>query len=543
MQCIYCGTINEENSKFCKKCGKKFENTIVHSKVNEKANRKLSLRKLVLLMLFTIIAVLVIVMPKKENTKFFDVKNEIKQYLSMGRQLSYFVNCTDGKVIDTYAHDKTWYTTDTTRCRNLDGTVSLRLFNKHTLILINEEGIKEISQNVGYGYVLSAKGNKVAYVEENGELFLYDCENMFVKKIADNVDGANSKIKISPNGECVSYVNEENELFVYFKDEIYEIGEKLLPIGLPDSAKYVYCYSTEDEGIYVKYLDGNSKKLGTNSGQNFYFNKEHTQLQFSVNENWYVSDDGNEKIKLIEECQHGDIITTMKTGYIDDYLDFSTGASFNEFNIYIESVDDFRDAYYIKRSKREKNIKKYDLYYIDKEWNSVLIEENILNCKIDNTGDNLSYISKNKLYKIEDKNYQNPLEIANDVTDFVMSSNGKSFYYVDSKNVLWFKKGNTKEKKIAEDVIDLYITHDDYALFLGEDDILYSSYRGKKKKRMAEDVIKIYTGPLYTEYYAEAEKIENENESWELYKSNVYIVNKKDKISLVIEDVESMVVR
>lgn len=542
MQCVYCGTVNEKDSKFCKKCGAQLVNMMIHDNVKEKANKKFPFGKYVLIMLFVSTLVLLIVISKRENKKFCNVKNEIRQYLSMNRQLSYFVNCADRKIIDSFTHDKTWYT-NTTRDRNLEGTVSLRLFNKDTLILIDEEGIEEISQDVGYGYVLSANGNKIAYIEQNGELFLYDCESMSVKKIADNVDGINNKIKISPNGECVAYVNEENKLFVCFNDEIYEIGEKLLPIGLPDSAKYVYCYNTENEGIYVKYLDGNSKKLGTNSGQYFYFNKEHTQLQFSVNGNWYVSDDGNEKIKLFEECEYGNVITTSKTGYIYDYLYIPTVVSAKTFNIYTKAIDNFGDAYYFKRSNKEESAGKFDIYFVDEEWNSALIEEDVLaGFKVDKTRKDVSYIKNNRLYKVEDKNYQDPFEIANDVTNFVMSSNGKYFYYIDSENMLWFKNNKGEEKKIAENVAELHITHDDYALFLEEDDILYSSYRGKEKKRIAEDVFRIYVGPLYAEYYTEPERVDGESGSWELYKSNVYIANKKDKFSLVLEGAESMII-
>lgn len=547
MQCIHCGTENEENSKFCKKCGVKLENTMNAPNAKGKICKNMSLGKFVWSVLFSIILVLLVVIPKRENTKFTTVKNEIRQYLSMERQLSYFVNCADKKIIDSFAHDKTWYTTHKT---SLDGTVSLRLFNKHTLILINEEGIEEISQGVGYGDVLSANGNKVTYVEENGELFLYDCKNMSVKKIADDVDGTNNKIKISPNGECVAYVDKENKLFVYFNEEIYEIGEKLLPIGLPDSAKYIYCYSTEDEGIYVKYLDGSSRKLGTNSGETFYFNREHTQLQFSVNGNWYVSDDGNEKIKLFEGCQYGNVILTSRTGYIYDELYIpmvalynSTGASANTLSIYTRGIDNFKDEYYFSRSNKEVSTVRFDIYFVDEEWNSTLLEEDVLaGFKVDKDGKGVSYIKNNGLYKIKDKNYQNPLEIANDVVNFVMSSDGKCFYYIDSENTLWFKNDKKKEKKIAENVTELHITHDDYALFLVEDNILYSSYRGKKKKRIAEDVFKISVGPMYAEYYIESEKVGDESDSWELYKSDVYIANKKDKFSLVIGGAESMVI-
>ena len=40
MQCIHCRTVNEENSKFCKKCGMKLENTMIHSNAKGKADKK-----------------------------------------------------------------------------------------------------------------------------------------------------------------------------------------------------------------------------------------------------------------------------------------------------------------------------------------------------------------------------------------------------------------------------------------------------------------------------------------------------------------------
>lgn len=365
MQCKSCGAINEENSKFCKKCGTQLDNTADNNSNAESITvkehkissnkKKGKLGKIIVIAVVIFLVFFVCMSFNEKNTKFDTVENTISLYLGENNE-TYFVNGKEKDVIGNVAHSENC-NMDLTVDVSLDRTARVSLFDEHTLMLIKEAGITEISQDA-YGYVLSVEGNKVAYTESKGELFLHDCESMISEKIANIVD--EDSIRISPNGKCVAYVDQEEEskLCVYYNDKIYEIGKDLLPIGLPDSGKYVYCYNTQNEGIYVKYLDGESRKLAANSGWLFYFNSDHTQLQFSSDDSWYVSDGGNDKVKLFDNGEYGDVIEPLLTGTINNFKMYG-------FNIYTMDTSNLEDSFYFKVRKLGDIIgRKYDLYLI-----------------------------------------------------------------------------------------------------------------------------------------------------------------------------------
>lgn len=549
MQCKICGAINEENNKFCKKCGTQLENTAdnnsnaesvtvkEHKKSSNKKKGKLG--KIIVTAAVIFLVFFVCMSFKGKNTKFDAVENTISLYLGENNE-TYFVNGKEKDVIGSVAHSNGYVDEEV----SLDGTTGISYFDGHRLMLMKETGITEISQEVGVdAYALSTQGNKVAYVESKGELFLYDCESMISEKIANIVDEYG--IAISPNGKCVAYIDqeEENKLCVYFNNKIYEIGKNLFPIGLPDSGKYIYCYNTQNEGIYVKYLDGKSKKLAANSGRRFYFNSDHTQLQFSSDDSLYVSDGGNDKIKLFDNCESVVVFSPLLTGSIFDGIEVWSDelGRYAYVGVCTTDISNLKDSYYIMNRKLGDRNVDCDLYYVNEKWESELIEENILDderfycVSVDKTGKDLAYIKNNKLYKIEDGKYKNSYWVADNVEAFKMTSDGEAFYYLDEEGTLWYKKGRKEEKKIADGVHEreLYITHDDYILFLTdyskESGTLYSCYQGKEKRRIADDVRAvsiIYKFAVYKTNY-----------DYDTGTCDLYGANKGDDFSLILENI------
>lgn len=530
MQCKNCGTINEGNSKFCKKCGAQLEKGANDSsnieKVKSKGEKKQGIfGKIVVIAIGVVLILFLRMMLKGDKAKFDSVENVIAHYESNTDFQDYFFNVKEKRnigSIDSMGFGE-W------ERLSMDGTVYAGGGSyENKLFLINENDIVEVSDDA-YSFEMSINGNKLVYVDGKGALFLYDSETMTTDKIANFADERG--IVVSPNGESIAYVDQENKstLCVYSKDKVIEIGENLLPIALPDSGEYIYCYNTENKGIYVKFLDGESKKIGTGKEMNsLYLNKEHTQLLFRSNNNYYVSDEGSDKIKLFSECFSLDGIMSHKS------YEFWAN-NHPKLLVITYPISDLRDMYYTSGTEGTE----YDnLYYVDENWNSIFIEKDITDIRyIDESGKNLSYLKTgNKLYKIENGNYKNAFWVADDVINFVMTSDGEDFYYIDSENTLWFKKGRKEEQKIADDVYDLYITHDDYALFLAEDDVLYSSYQGKEKKRIADDVYGVSVGPLYAEYCINYNVLES-NDSWEVYTGDLYLATEKTDFVLMFEDV------
>ena len=79
----------------------------------------------------------------------------------------------------------------------------------------------------------------------------------------------------------------------------------------------------------------------------------------------------------------------------------------------------------------------------------------------------------------------------------------------------------------------IYITHDDYALFIDEDDTLYSSDNGKSPKSLCEEVkgLNVYPCLDYTYYYGDVD--------YSAGTASVYIASKKTKFEKIFTDIKA----
>lgn len=517
MQCKNCGTINTENSKFCKRCGEKIVDATPNAD-KKKVNK--ILRRTIFLIFIVLLVCCILGFLKENEKKVCSVENTIIGYIGTEDNSSYIVDTNKKIVINGISDIRGW---KKTAC-SMDGATSVYLLNDNSLIMVQDASVIEVAEGV-QSFAFADNGNKIAYCDMDNALLLYDCESMLVEKIANRVSEDN--FKLSPQGKAVTYVDQEAEskLCVYFNETVYEIGEDLLPIALPDNAKYIYCYNTQNDGIYVKYLNGESKKLATNNGWIFILNKEHTQLQFLSNDSWFVSDEGEDKIKLFDNCNSGISLSATLTGNVINEM------CYGQMGTYVRGISDLTDAFYVSTDSNNT----INLYYVDKEWNGVLIEEDIARTGIDKTGKDIFYIKDNRLFKIEDGKYKNPFFVTDNVKDFVVTSDGEEIYYIDNEDTLWYKKGRNDAKRIADEVSNNYfcITYDDYVLFLTDYSngvgILYSSYRGKEKERIADDVIKVTVSKKFVEYRT--------NYDYETETSDLYGANNKTDFTLILEKV------
>lgn len=521
MQCKNCGTFNAENSKFCKKCGMAIEGAVVdtNNKKVEK-NKKRVPGKLIVIAFIVLIVSGIFFFIKGNKTKVYNVENTIKSYVGTENNQTYIVNTNNKAVVGDIRDNIGWIDSS----YSMNGEKGVYLLSDNRLIMVENTDVIEIAEEV-QSFTLADGGNMIAYCDMDNTLFIYDCESMLTEKIANRVSTDN--FRLSPQGKAVAYVDQESEskLCVYFNHEICEIGKDLFPIAIPDSAEYIYCYNTQNDGIYVKYLNGESKKLATNDGWIFNLNKEHTQLQFLSNDSWYVSEEGKDKIRLFDNCDSATYMPVPLTGYVLEAM------SNGRMGTLSKGVSDLSDAFYISSDSNGIS----DLYYVDNEWNSELIEENITVIKIDKTGKDVCYLKENRLFKIEDGKYKNPFWVTDNVTNFAMTSDGEAIYYIDEDETLWYKKGREEGKRIADEVSNknLYITYDDYVLFLtdysNESGILYSSYQGKEKERIADDVSEVIVTNKFTEYRT--------NYDYESGTSDLYGANKKTEFTLILENV------
>lgn len=373
---------------------------------------------------------------------------------------------------------------------NLDGSVCAVLDYDDKLSVVTKDNIIKVASNPR-SFELSATGNVVAYINDKNTLLLYDIASDKTT-IIDN-DVLNEIVAISPDGGSVAYMVQKDSdtiLYVYYKEETHKIGQNLVPIGLSNSAKQIYYLNRKNNGLYVTSLKEDSKKIASDLSSVFIFNENHTQLAFCSDGEWYITENGEDKVKVFEANYYS----------IDMLLPKHTAVKYSRYSDMIRTyaISSFGDQFYIDYSEDA-------LYYVNKK---LEMEEvcTIDECQISKDGSVIYFLDGDSLYKIESSKLDNIVSIADDVDEFVISSDGQSIYYIDEDDTLWYQKGTKDAKRIADDVNDLVMTQDDYALFLTEyysySGILYASINGGEKQRVHDDVYSIFGSNTATYYYA-----------------------------------------
>ena len=182
---------------------------------------------------------------------------------------------------------------------NLDGSVCAVLDYDDKLSVVTKDNIIKVASNPR-SFELSATGNVVAYINDKNTLLLYDIASDKTT-IIDN-DVLNEIVAISPDGGSIAYMVQKDDdtvLYVYDKEETHKIGQNLKPIGVSNSAKQIYYYNQKNSGLYVTSLGEDSKKIASDLEGAYIFNETHTQLAFCADGSWYITENGEDKIKIL----------------------------------------------------------------------------------------------------------------------------------------------------------------------------------------------------------------------------------------------------
>ena len=363
---------------------------------------------------------------------------------------------------------------------SLDGKTAAYLDEDQALYVVYKGEENRIKNNVE-SFRLSADGSTVAYVNSKDELVLVDLKTEEESVVTEDIYG--SEYALSPNGRSVLYAEgdeDEYTVFTYVDGKVTELedGKGAVPVGIADKAKYVY-YADEDGALYVKSGKKEAVKLAReyNVNQKAILNADHTQIMYSVNgDSVYVSVQGGEDVKITGKGLH--------------YL---TGLQYNNPTEGTKAITfafrDIRGQYFIDGQGM--------LRYIEKNLDTTSVDKDIETLKVTDTMSMVYYVDEDGgLYR--GKGGSDKFErIARDVEMFDITSDGKTCYYLDDENTLFYidKKGN--DEKIAKNVKTFCITPDDYVLYLTDYDIssgkLYGCRNGKDADLVAKDVYSVWT--------------------------------------------------
>ena len=370
------------------------------------------------------------------------------------------------------------------------------------LWFVTTSGARLISEDV-IGYLLADSGNGIAFLtkynedDETATLYLYDTSR---KNKTEITDGASSLgfggvfgVAISPDGKSIGYVTDYDKKsydftgYIVINGSRQKLGDNMLAAAISDGGKFIY-YAKYDPG------DGNIS-LHVKSGQNdnrlasdadsiigsVKLNKDYSQIIYSLNDDdyrTYISRNGAEREKI-----SGSMIWNIILPRDAQRRDYQYTAKISVFGIsdFSGFVGVTSDGLSYYNSKLEP----------DKIANS---DNYIEMASVSNDGKTLHY--RNSSSRLSSVRFTSSgaerTDIDKEVYSFAASADGKSVYYVNGDNELYFARRGKTPVKIADDVLagSLTLSYTGNRVYFlveyrGDDkggDLYYSSNGGRKTK-------------------------------------------------------------
>ena len=533
MFCTKCGTQNAEGVSFCTSCGNALNAApaVEAAPVAQEPEAPAS-TNLVDKVKSTAMSVLAPVKPMLEKVKPFIEK--YKLFVVAGAGLLALIICIsllvaifsggsgydaykhyigitidDGEIVILYDNKKPKNTgleadgLDSTR-RSIDGSIAALLTSDGDLAFVKGTKLTKIDEEVEF-FMMSADGTGIAYVTENDDgytLNLYNTKNKKSKVVTKNLYGNN--FELSPNGDSVCYFemkedDDEASLMFFKGSKSTKItSDDVSLLGLSNNGKYIYVIGENSDGEEMLYRfnkKGNRDKIGKISDSDVYFNKDHTQIAyFSSNDGstrTYISTKGKEGVKI--SSSEAFPILPNNTNVVNGRYSY-TLATKTLFNKVYECDGEKGTNVWFIRKNADKSEKLVGGVY------GITLSEN---------GKMLYYIDGDELMvltvKHGDKAADRAKKIAEDVDDYVVTSDCKKVYY-ESDNALYCVNGKTgrgKKTVATENISYLTINGKDVVYYIMEDDA-YASKNGSKGKKVVSDADYIYGMPnglvyVYTE--------------------------------------------
>lgn len=389
---------------------------------------------------------------------------------------------------------------------SLDRSAAAVLSSDETLYAVTGKGMAKVSDDV-YDFVISNDGTGIAYItdydyyESSGALYLYNVKSASSEKIAS----AALYPAISPDGKTVAYIGDIDgddsfKGYVSVNGKTPElIKSNVLPMAVADGGKYLYyCkmeslfYYAGSGDLYVK-KGGNETKLA--SGYYLYstacFNKDYSQILYSSDDKTYISVNGGEKTKLFNEGSFSLVYPANA----------SVKYSFSGSVAHVYDIDGFAQKTVVASN---------GIYYIDKGYEASRVTSSYYYYFISDDGNTLLYTKSGKLYKVDDLKKSTDgkaITGGDEIYSFTADSSCAKIYYLNYDDELYYQKGSSAAKKIADDVESFTLGGDGSTLYFVSDEILYMSKNGGTKASVSgnHDVVRVTRFGTGIAYYAESD--------------------------------------
>jgi hypothetical protein len=344
------------------------------------------------------------------------------------------------------------------------------------LSVITENGVLELASSAA-AFSLSAGGTSVAYILDPdetgaGTLWVYDLAAESEQKLAENayVPGG---VVISPDGTAVGYVaeNPAGDLTGYLAvdGQVSELGPGRFPLAAADLGRLIY-YTEAGTGMLFAQKDENPVSLGIFTGQELFFNADHTQMLYLSQNRIYLTEDGTESILVFEAnslapiCpKHAAEARRIVGGTVCVTYDIPS---------YGGTVWDFGSS----------------LYYLSPDLNAQQIAAYYSQAALSENGRSLLYTASDRLYKINNLSRDlnrsgHPIYDAEEIDRFDAAPDLSDIVFINYAGELYSLTPGSKETLISGNVSAFYITDNDTSYFITREGFVYTSDNGGKRKK------------------------------------------------------------
>ena len=412
---------------------------------------------------------------------------------------------------------------------SIDGNVLTFLTSEDELVVVKGKKATVVAEGV-VRYVLSVSGKGVGYVTKNedGEATLKLHKVGSKKSVTVLEDYDNSAFDLSPDGKSVAYFKYDEE-----KDEsdlMYFNGSKHTKItssdveliGLSNKGKYIYVTAYDEENkennLYSYNTKGNKQKLGSCLDIAFAFNEDHTQILFydgsvdwesGVEAKTYVSAKGKEAKRLSSSLARPLIPESSYTYSLGDVGTMPTDDLYNK--TYTCYKDGQINVWLLKKNADKSNklvsnvgdglkldeSAKY-LYYINKDEDlkvlkishgdrasdkAKLIAEDVENFVVTSDRDKVYYISEDALYCVNGKNGKSKKTIANEDVGYKLVLNQKDICYYEVDGDVYASSNGSKGSPVVAEAESLNVTPNGI-VYIQTEDAMYATKTAKKPAKI-----------------------------------------------------------
>ena len=569
MICDFCGHDNEPGASLCARCGVEFghgpkgtqyqqpqiyqqpEGRPIAEEFEDKQYRAAGIfksvaptRKILIIVIpaVVIIVALIVVASMLGGSGGSAQKNHIEFFSDSGESI------ISGNNNEKFAIKGTAASTQI----SLDGSKAVVLIdfnsrNGGALWFVTTSGAVLIAEDV-FAYRLADSGNGVAYFTEYDDkideaaLYLYDTSGRKATLITDkayfNGNSTMPGVAISPNGKSVGYILDYDERNYEFTGYIKidgknpeKVGDEMFAVAISDGGKYLYYrkvdVKTGEASLHVRSGRNEFRLVPDASNVQMMLNKDYSEVLLSVydgDRRTFISRRGGERERISGAAilslvmSRGAQTRTCDNEFSNVIIDIIVygKSSMSDF----VAVTDEGLAYYNNRLEANKIAGSSNYAY---------------SAEISNDGKTLYFINNSNRLSSIDPTVPGAerKEIEKSVLSFAASGNGRSVYYVNDVDELYYVSGSGTQTLIAEEVYSGSLTMSyssnrvfflmDYRSNRGGE--LYCSNNGGRRAKVsgADEVMALWSTPANIFYISRDNELfrSNGNEKFALFHDRI----------------------